>query len=182
MLKTLLVADDAAIIRTKIKQAACSVGWTVVAEAGNGKEAVDHYAQYRPTAVTVDLVMPGYDGIYAMREIFALDPDAQVIVVSAISHKSLLKDAFRLGAIDFVVKPFDQNALLRALEQTRVLRGTDCSVTGIGNPGKEQLMGRLNESKDWPNSLATLASWFASINSTWPRPFPSASIAFPRCK
>jgi len=132
------VADDAAIIRTKIKQAACSVGWTVVAEAGNGKEAVDHYAQYRPTAVTVDLVMPGYDGIYAMREIFALDPDAQVIVVSAIRHKSLLKDAFRLGAIDFVVKPFDQNALLRALEQL-----APCAEPIAASQGSETL-GRSN--------------------------------------
>ncbi len=68
MSKTLLVADDAAIIRAKIKEAASSAGWTVAAEARNGKEAVERYAECRPTAVTIDLVMPQFDGIYALRK------------------------------------------------------------------------------------------------------------------
>jgi two-component system, chemotaxis family, chemotaxis protein CheY len=117
MAKTLLVTDDAAIIRAKVKEAAKSAGWTIVAEARNGKEAVDLYAEHRPSAVTVDLVMPEYDGIYALREILAMDPSAKVIVVSAIGQKNVLKDAFKLGASDFVVKPFDKQTLVRTLEQ-----------------------------------------------------------------
>jgi two-component system, chemotaxis family, chemotaxis protein CheY len=115
--KTLLVADDATIIRAKIKEVATSAGWTVVAEARNGKEAVDRFAERRPTAVTVDLVMPEYDGIYALREILALDPEAKVIVVSAIGQKNILKEAFQFGAVDFVVKPFDRQSLIKTLEQ-----------------------------------------------------------------
>jgi two-component system chemotaxis response regulator CheY len=115
--KTLLIADDAAIIRAKIKETALGAGWTIVAEARNGKEAVDRYMEHRPMAVTVDLVMPEYDGIYALREILAQDPNAKVVVVSAIGQKNVLKDAFNIGAADFIVKPFDKHALIKTLEQ-----------------------------------------------------------------
>lgn len=117
MAKTLVVTDDAAIIRQKVKQAARSSGWEIVGEARNGKEAVERYIELRPTAMTIDLVMPEYDGIYALREIMTLDPDAKIIVVSAIGQKSVLQDAFKLGAIDFIVKPFDKQALVKTLEQ-----------------------------------------------------------------
>jgi two-component system, chemotaxis family, chemotaxis protein CheY len=117
MPKTLLVTDDAAIIRAKIKEIAIGAGWEVVAEARNGKEAVERYAEHRPAAVTVDLVMPEYDGIYALREILALDPNAKVVVISAIGQKNVLKDAFKIGAADFVVKPFDKQTLAKTLEQ-----------------------------------------------------------------
>ena len=117
MAKTLLVTDDAAIIRAKIKEVAMSVGWTIVGEAKNGKEAVEKFAQLRPTVMTVDLVMPEYDAIYALREVLALDPNAKVVVISAIGQKHILKDAFQIGAADFVVKPFDKAMLIKTLEQ-----------------------------------------------------------------
>lgn len=117
MAKTLLIADDAAIIRAKIKEIACGAGWKVVAEARNGKEAFERYVESSPTAVTIDLVMPEYDGIYGLREILAVDPDAKVIVVSAIGQKNILRDAFQLGAIDFIVKPFDKATLTKTLAQ-----------------------------------------------------------------
>jgi len=120
MAKTLVVTDDAAIIRQKVKEVARSAGWEIVGEAKNGKEAVERYIELRPTVMTIDLVMPEYDGIYALREIMALDPDAKVIVVSAIGQKSVLQDAFKLGAVDFIVKPFDKAALAKTLEQFAV--------------------------------------------------------------
>jgi two-component system, chemotaxis family, chemotaxis protein CheY len=128
MEKTLLVADDAAIIRAKIKDVAIAAGWTIVGEARNGKEAVEKFVACRPAVVTVDLVMPEYDGIYALREILTVDPNAKVIVVSALSQKGVLKDAFQIGAADFVVKPFDKQALLKTLEQ--VLACEDPMVCG----------------------------------------------------
>ena len=131
MAKTLLVTDDAAIIREKIKEAARSAGWEIAGEARNGKEAVERYAEFRPTAMTVDLVMPEYDGIYALREILALDPNAKVIVVSALGQKNVLKDAFKLGAADFVVKPFDKHALTNTLEQFAI---AEASAAGAAPP------------------------------------------------
>jgi two-component system, chemotaxis family, chemotaxis protein CheY len=117
MSKTLLVTDDAAIVRVKIKEAARDAGWEIVGEARNGKEAVELYTQLRPTAITIDLVMPEYDGIYALREIMTIDPNAKVVVVSALGQKNVLKDAFKLGAADFIVKPFDKRTLTNTLEQ-----------------------------------------------------------------
>jgi two-component system chemotaxis response regulator CheY len=117
MAKTLLVIDDAVIVREKIKEAARGAGWEIAGEARNGQEGVKRFAELRPTVVTLDLVMPEYDGIYALREILTLDPDAKVIVVSALGQKNVLKDAFKLGAADFVVKPFDKHTFTNTLEQ-----------------------------------------------------------------
>lgn len=117
MPRNLLVVDDALIIRHMIKDAAAGAGWTVVGEAADGQQAIDQYVQLRPDAVTLDLVMPGYDGLHALRGIMACDPEAKVLVVSALEQKATLKEAFRLGAADFLIKPFDKQALVEALEQ-----------------------------------------------------------------
>ena len=117
MPRTLLVTDDAAIIREIIKDAAISAGWQIVGEATNGREAAERYAELRPDACTLDLVMPKYDGLYALREIIKLDADARVVVVSAIDQKKVLVEALRAGASDFVVKPFDRQVLIETLEQ-----------------------------------------------------------------
>ena len=95
---------------------------TVGSEAGTSitrclQSCLERYAALRPLAMTIDLVMPEYDGIYALREIIALDPNAKIIVVSALGQKNILKDAFKLGATDFIVKPFDKRTLTNTLEQ-----------------------------------------------------------------
>ncbi len=117
MQKTLLITDDAMIIRTMIRDAAEAAGWEVVAEAANGQEAIDHYVRTRPDVVTLDLVMPHYDGLHGLRGIKQLDAEARIVVVSALEQRSVLKEAFHLGASDFIVKPFDRQALVATLEQ-----------------------------------------------------------------
>ena len=116
MAKTLLVTDDALIIREMIKDAATSAGWEVVGEASNGQQAIDRYRELKPDAATLDLVMPEYDGLHGLRGIIAIDGDAKVVVVSALDQKDVLKQAFKLGASDFVVKPFDKRVLIDTLE------------------------------------------------------------------
>ena len=117
MAKTLLITDDALIIREMIKDAAISAGWQVVGEASNGQQAIERYQELRPDAVTLDLVMPEYDGLHGLRGMMAVDPDAKVVVVSALDQKDVLKQAFKLGAADFIVKPFDKRVLIDTLEQ-----------------------------------------------------------------
>jgi two-component system chemotaxis response regulator CheY len=117
MPRTLLITDDAIVIREIIKSAAKSRGWTVVGEAANGLQAVERYVELHPDAVTLDLVMPDYDGLYALRGIMERDPTARVLVVSAVEQKTVLKEAFRAGAADFVVKPFDRQLLLQTLDR-----------------------------------------------------------------
>jgi two-component system, chemotaxis family, chemotaxis protein CheY len=114
---TLLVTDDALIIREMIKDTATDAGWRVVGEAANGQQAIDQYERLRPDAVTLDLVMPEFDGLHALRGILALDPRARVVVVSALEQKNVLMEAFKIGASDFIVKPFDKKALVATLEK-----------------------------------------------------------------
>ena len=81
-------------------------GWEIVAEAGNGEEAVRQYRDHRPDVVSMDIVMPGTDGLFALEHILEIDPSAQVVVVSALNQTKLISEAIRKGAQDFIAKPF----------------------------------------------------------------------------
>jgi len=116
MARTILVVDDAIIIREMIKDTAIESGWQVVGEAQNGQEAIDKYVELKPDAVTLDMVMPDYDGLHALKGIMQHDPGAKVLVVSALEQKETLKEAFKLGATDFVVKPFDCQHVAKAID------------------------------------------------------------------
>ena len=117
MSKRLLVVDDALIIREMIKNAATAVGWEIVGEGSDGAQAVELYERLRPDVMTLDLVMPKYDGMYALRNILSKHPDAKIVVVSALEQRTVLTESFKLGAADFVVKPFQKQALLDTLAQ-----------------------------------------------------------------
>ncbi|MGO9471009.1 MAG: response regulator [Isosphaeraceae bacterium] len=113
--KRLLVVDDALFMRKMISGVAAEAGWEVVGEAGDGSSAVSLYQQLRPDLVTMDLVMPVMGGLEALRQIRALDPDANVIVVTALDQKQALMESIRDGAIDFIVKPFERQRVLNLL-------------------------------------------------------------------
>ncbi|MFM7166212.1 MAG: response regulator [Planctomycetaceae bacterium] len=102
----LLIADDALIMRMKIRDVAQKAGWTVVGEASNGAEAVAKYAELRPDLVTMDLVMPELDGLEALRAIRGQFPEAAVVMISAVNQKERLRECISAGAVDFIVKPF----------------------------------------------------------------------------
>jgi two-component system chemotaxis response regulator CheY len=107
----LLVVDDALIMRAMIKDVARHAGWDIAGEAANGVEAVARYRELKPDLVTLDIVMPEMDGVEALRTIRSEDPAATVVMVSAIDQRAKLTECIRLGARDFVVKPFDRQAL-----------------------------------------------------------------------
>ena len=113
----LLVTDDALIMRMRIKDLAREAGWEVVGEAANGAECVERYAALRPDLVTLDIVMPEMDGVEALRAIRAADAEARVVMVSALDQKTKLSECIRLGALDFIVKPFDRERLLGLLRK-----------------------------------------------------------------
>jgi two-component system, chemotaxis family, chemotaxis protein CheY len=117
MSKRLLVTDDAMILREIIKDTALSAGYEIVGEATNGQEAAEKYDALLPDVMTLDLVMPEYDGLHALRTIRAKHPEAKIIMVSALDQKSVLKDAFKLGVLDFIVKPFDRKQLIETLDR-----------------------------------------------------------------
>jgi len=106
------------IMREIIKDTAQESGWTIVGvgEAANGQEAVQRHAECQPDVMTLDLVMPEYDGLHALRNIMKKNPDAKVLIVSALDQQQVLKEALGLGASDFIVKPFEKDHIVSALE------------------------------------------------------------------
>ncbi|GJM26003.1 MAG: chemotaxis protein CheY [Phycisphaerae bacterium] len=112
-----LVVDDAAFMRHMLQQILVEMDCEIVAEAGDGKEAIEAYQKHRPDLVTLDLVMPNMGGLEALEKIRELDPKARVIVISAIDQRSSLMQAVKLGAVDYVVKPFDRDGVKKALNR-----------------------------------------------------------------
>jgi two-component system chemotaxis response regulator CheY len=106
MPKRVLVVDDAVFMRNVIKDIFTAAGFEVIGEASNGLEAVERYQQLKPDLITMDIVMPFRSGIDATREIIKQDPNAVVLMCSALGQESLVMEAIEAGATDFVVKPF----------------------------------------------------------------------------
>jgi two-component system chemotaxis response regulator CheY len=110
-----LVVDDAAFMRKMVTDALTKGGHEVVGEAGNGAEAVTQFQELRPDAMTLDITMPEKDGLAALKEIMALDPSAKVIMCSALGQESKVLESIKLGAKDFVVKPFQADRVIEAI-------------------------------------------------------------------
>jgi two-component system chemotaxis response regulator CheY len=126
-MKRLLVVDDALLMRRMIRDVATEAGWEVAGEAANGADGVTLYEQLRPDLVTMDVVMPVMTGLEALRRIREADPNAQVVMVTALDQKQTLMDSIREGAIDFIVKPFERRRILLLLEKLggKAKSGTD---------------------------------------------------------
>lgn len=112
-----LIVDDAAFMRMMIKDILEKNGFEVIGEANNGLKAVELYKKEKPDVVTMDITMPDMDGIQAVKEIKAFDPAAKVIMCSAMGQQSMVMDAIRAGARDFIVKPFQADRVLEAINK-----------------------------------------------------------------
>jgi len=110
-----LVVDDAAFMRKMVSDALTKGGHDVVGEAGNGLEAVERYSELRPDLCTLDITMPEKDGLAALKDIITMDPAARVVMCSALGQESKVLESIKLGAKDFVVKPFQADRVLDAV-------------------------------------------------------------------
>lgn len=117
MSKRVLVVDDAAFMRMSIKNMITKHGFEVVGEAGNGNEAVAKYQELKPDIVTMDITMPEKTGLEALKEIIGIDPNATVIMVSALGQEAMMKDAITSGAKGFIVKPFKEDIIVAELSK-----------------------------------------------------------------
>lgn len=117
MSQTVLVCDDAIFMRTMIGDILSEAGYEIVGEAETGVQAVEKYAELRPDLVTMDIVMPDMGGIDAVREIVQQDPDARILMCSAMGQQALVVEAIQAGAKDFVVKPFQPSRVLEAVQR-----------------------------------------------------------------
>ena len=115
-----LVVDDALFMRKMLSDILKKEGFEVIGEADNGKDAIDKYKELKPDLVTMDIVMPKMeeiDGIAAVREITKIDPQAKIVMVSAMGQHALVVEAIQAGAKDFIVKPFQPSRVVEAIRR-----------------------------------------------------------------
>jgi two-component system chemotaxis response regulator CheY len=112
-----MVVDDALFMRNMLKDIFVRAGYEIVAEGENGEVAMQLYRDTRPDLVTMDIVMPKKSGIEALQEIIADDPQARVIMVSALGQDALVLEAVEAGARDFIVKPFREEKVLETIRR-----------------------------------------------------------------
>lgn len=115
MSKKVLIVDDASFMRVMLKNMLVKNGFEVIGEAGNGQEAFEKYKELNPDIVTMDITMPIVDGIGAVKLIVEHDPNAKIVMCSAMGQQSMVIDSLKAGAKDFVVKPFAEDKVIDAL-------------------------------------------------------------------
>jgi two-component system chemotaxis response regulator CheY len=115
--KQILIVDDAAFMRMMIKDILTKNGFEVVGEAQDGVQAVEKYKELTPDLVTMDITMPEMDGITALKKIKEENSDAKVIMCSAMGQQAMVIDAIQAGAHDFIVKPFQEDRVIEAIQK-----------------------------------------------------------------
>ena len=117
MEKKIMIVDDAAFMRMMIKNSLTTNGYNNLIEAGDGLQALESYQTEKPDLVIMDITMPNMDGIQALQAIKAFDKDAKVVMCSAMGQESMVVDAIRFGALDFIVKPFKPDRILQTVQK-----------------------------------------------------------------
>ena len=117
MSKEVMIVDDAAFMRMMLKNILADGDFEVVAEAEDGREAVEKYENLSPDLVTMDITMPDMDGLEAVERILEMDESANIIMVSAMGQQKMVVEAVEAGAEDFIVKPFEDERVLEAVNK-----------------------------------------------------------------
>ena len=112
-----LIVDDAAFMRISIKNMLTKNGYEIVGEAENGAIGVQLYKELQPDIVTMDITMPEMSGLDALKEIIKADPQAKVVMVSAMGQEAMVREAIVSGAKGFIVKPFKEEGILAAIKK-----------------------------------------------------------------
>ncbi len=117
MAKNILICDDAAFMRMMIKDILTKNGYNIAGEAENGLKAVEKYNETKPDLVLMDITMPEMDGIQALKKIKEMDPNAKIVMCSAMGQQAMVIEAIQSGARDFIVKPFQAERVLEAVKK-----------------------------------------------------------------
>lgn len=112
-----VVVDDAAFMRTLLKKMIEEVeGYTIVGEGANGLQAIEQAKLHKPDIMTLDITMPEMDGLQAIGDILKYSPNTKIIMVSAMGQQSTVIEAIKIGAKDFIMKPFEKSRVLQAIK------------------------------------------------------------------
>ena len=115
--KKIMIVDDAAFMRMMIKNSLTGNGYTNIIEAADGQIAFETFKTEKPDLVIMDITMPNMDGIQSLQAIKAHDPNAMVVMCSAMGQEAMVVDAIRFGALDFIVKPFKPDRILKTVKK-----------------------------------------------------------------
>lgn len=115
----IMIVDDSMYIRSVLTKILQDAGHTVCGEAQSSSEAIELYNELKPDVVTMDIIMPDMNGITAVKKIKSIDPDAKIIMISAMEQKPLTMEAINAGANDYIVKPFTAEHVLAALKKVK---------------------------------------------------------------
>ncbi len=115
-MKTGMIVDDAAVMRIRLRDI-LENRYKVIAEASNGQEAINLYAEFKPDFVTLDITMPQLNGIEALEQLMKSHPEAKVVIVSAVGQKQMVFQAIAKGAKDFIIKPFEPERVLMSIDR-----------------------------------------------------------------
>ena len=113
----ILIADDSTVMRRSLNLILTKGGHIVVGQATNGEQAYNLYCQLKPDLVTMDITMPGMDGIEALQKILKNDPAANIIMISALDQKRMILEALECGAKHYLVKPFKDDKVLATVKE-----------------------------------------------------------------
>ncbi len=115
-MKRVLIVDDAVFMRMQIQSMLENNGFEVIGHAGSGDEAMEQYMSLKPDIITLDITMPGKDGIQVLKEIRAIDKDISIVILSAQSGEESIVEAVREGVNDFIVKPVTEEELMKVIK------------------------------------------------------------------
>lgn len=113
----IMIVDDATIVRKHLTAMLQNEGHTVVAEASHGLQAYSNYERHRPDVVTMDINMPGMNGLEAIEKIMKDFPEARIVVISAFGTKTVILDAMERGACNYILKPISQEKVAQAVRE-----------------------------------------------------------------
>lgn len=116
-MKRVLICDDSKVIRIKLKLILESSGYEVIGEAINGKDAVNKVMKERPDIITMDITMPELNGIEAVKYIKEIDKNVKIVVISALSQKTMILSALSNGADNYIIKPFEKDDVVKVINK-----------------------------------------------------------------
>ncbi len=115
--RTVMIVDDEPFFRQLLRDILTNAGFTVVAEAADGSEAVAHYRVHRPAVVIMDIFMPETNGIEATQELLSVDPGARVLICSGVGYDENVEAALKAGAREVIFKPFIPEEVTQTIEK-----------------------------------------------------------------
>ncbi len=115
--KKILIVDDSPLMRFQLTEILEEAGYDVVGEAEDGREGIEKYSELEPDLVTMDILMPGVDGLGALKAIKKRDSDARVVMVTTVRNRDKVLEAVKKGASDYVVKPFEEEKVLKKIDE-----------------------------------------------------------------